>query len=95
MNKKIRSNTIIYTMRAVGAIIMLVAIGLITYLTWIASQVGIDTFLISGVGVGLISVIVATLMIYFSFRITFEEEQEVATEIVHKKKDHMLSKKCG
>lgn len=95
MKKKISGKTVIYTMRIVGSLIMLAAIGLIVYLAWITSHVGIDTFLIGGFSVGLISVIVASLMIYFSFRITFEEEQEVETEIVQKKKEHIITRKCG
>lgn len=93
---KISSKTVIYTMRIVGSIITLAALGLIGYLAWITSNVGLDGFLISGFGVGLISLIIAGLMIYFSFRILFEEDIEESRETVEKKeKKHIHFKKCG
>lgn len=94
MNKKISGNTIIYMMRIVGGIIMTAALGLIAYLAWITSHVGIDGFLIGSFGIGIVSIIVAIAMIYFSFRIAFEEEVPRKTENI-RKKDHLLSKKCG
>lgn len=94
--KKISGNTIIYMMRIVGGIIMLAALGLITYLAWITSHVGLDGFLISGFGIGVISIVVASLMIYFSYRIAFEEEKEIESEVIHRKeRASTLSRKCG
>lgn len=93
---KISSKTVLYTMRIVGSVIIIAAIGLIGYLAWITSHVGIDGFLISGFGVGVISLAVAVAMIYFSFRILFEEDIEGKRESVEKKeKKHIHFKKCG
>ena len=91
---KISSKTVLYTMRSVGCIIIVAALGLIAYLTWITSRVGLDGFLVSGLGLGAISLIVGSAMIYFSFRIAFEEEVPRKTEEI-RKKAHLLSKKCG
>lgn len=96
MNKKICSNTVIYTMRIVGSIIMLSAIGLVAYMAWITSHVGLDVFLIAAFGVGIVSIIVAALLIYFSFRIVFEESNEIKSEEVNRKrKEYIISRKCG
>ena len=93
---KISSKTAIYMMRIVGSIIILAALGLIGYLTWITSRVGLDGFLISGFGVGIISIIVASAMILFSFRITFEDDIEKDREEIEKReKKHIYFKRCG
>lgn len=81
-------------MRAMGSTILLAAIGLIAYLAWITSHVGVDGFLMAGFGVAIISVIVAIAMMFFSFRIAFEEEVSRKTENI-RKKEHLLSRKCG
>ena len=96
MNGKISSNTVLYTMRIVGGIIMLAALALIVYLAWITSHVGLDGFLIGAFAIGIVSIVAAVSMIYFSFRIVFEEETSIETEIVRRKeKDHVFSRKCG
>lgn len=96
MSRKISSKTILYTMRIVGSVIMVSAIALIAYLAWITNRAGIDGFLACAFGIGIVSIIAATLMIYFSFRIAFEEETAIETEVVHRKeKDHVFSRKCG
>lgn len=83
-------------MRIVGGIIMLAAIALIAYLAWITSQVGLDGLLVGAFIIGMVSVVAAVLMIYFSFRITFEEETPIETKVVRRKeKDHVFSRKCG
>ena len=83
-------------MRIVGGIIMLAALGLITYLAWITSHVGLDGIFISGFGIGVISIIVASLMLYFSFRIAFEEEKDIDSEVIYRKeRASILSRKCG
>lgn len=93
---KISSKTVIYTMRTVGSIIIFASLGLIGYLTWITSRVGLDGFQISGFGVGIISFIVASAMIFFSFRIAFEEGiEEEREEIEKKEKKHIHFKKFG
>ena len=93
---KISSNTVLYTMRIVGSIIIMAALGLIGYLAWIASKVGFDGFLISGFLVGVISLAVAIGMIYFSFRITFVEESALDRETVeNKEKQHIHFRRCG
>ena len=75
---------------------MMAALGLIAYLAWIISHVGLDGFLVSGFGIGAISVIAASLMIYFSFRIAFEEEKEIDSEVIHRKeRASAFSRKCG
>ena len=96
MSRKISSNTVLYTMRIVGVIIMLAALALIAYLAWITSQVGLDGFLISAFIIGIVSIVAAVSMIYFSFRITFEEETPMDMKVIHRKeKEHILSKKCS
>lgn len=96
MNRKISSNTVLYTMRIVGGIIMLAALALIAYLAWITSQVGLDGFLIGAFVIGIVSVAAAVSMIYFSFRISFEEETPMDMKVIHRKeKEHILSKKCS
>jgi len=96
IDMKISGKTVIYTMRIVGSVITLATFALIGYLAWITSNVGLDGFLISGFGVGIISLIIAGLMIYFSFRIIFEEDIEENRETVEKKeKKHIHFKKCG
>ena len=93
---KISSKTVTYIMRIVGSIIILAALGLIGYLVWITSRVGLDDFLISGFGVGIISIIVASAMIFFSFRITFEEDIEAEREVIEKReKKYIHFRKCG
>ena len=93
---KISSNTVLYTMRIVGSIIIMAALGLIGYLAWIASKVGFDGFLISGFLVGVISLAVAIGMIYFSFRITFVEESALDRETIeNKEKIHIHFRRCG
>ena len=93
---KISSNTVLYTMRIVGSIIIMAALGLMGYLAWITSKVGFDGFLISGFLVGVISLAVAIGMIYFSFRITFVEESALDRETVeNKEKHHIHFKRCG
>lgn len=93
---KISSNTVLYTMRIVGSIIIMAALGLMGYLAWIISKVGIDVFLISGFLVGVISLAVAIGMIYFSFRITFVEESALDRETVeNKEKQHIHFRRCG
>ena len=92
--KKISGNTIIYMMRIVGCIIMMAALGLIAYLAWITSHVGIDGFLVGSFGIGFESIIVALDMIYFSFKIAFEEEIPRKTENI-RKTESLISKKCG
>ena len=96
MSRKISSNTVLYTMRIVGVIIMLAALALIAYLAWITSQVGLDGFLIGAFVIGIVSIVAAVSMIYFSFRITFEEETSMDMKVIHRKeKEHILSKKCS
>lgn len=96
IDMKISGKTVIYMMRIVGSIIILAAFALIGYLAWITSNVGLDGFLISGFGVGIISLAVAGLMIYFSFRIMFEEDVDEAIETVEmKEKKHIHFRKCG
>ena len=93
---KISSNTVLYTMRIVGSIIIMAALGLMGYLAWIASKVGFDGFLISGFLVGAISLAVAIGMIYFSFRITFVEESALDRETIeNKEKIHIHFRRCG
>lgn len=83
-------------MRIVGGVIMLAALALIAYLAWITSHVGLDGFLIGAFVIGIVSIVAAVSMVYFSFRITFEEETPIGTKVVHRKeKDHVLSRKCG
>lgn len=89
---KISSKTVVYMMRIVGGIIIMAALGLIGYLAWITRQVGVDRFLISGFAVGAVSLIIASVMIYFSFWIMFEEDMEVVEK---KDKEHMLFRKCS
>lgn len=96
IDMKISGKTVIYMMRIVGSVIILAALALIGYLAWITSNVGLDGFLIFGFGVGIISLAVAGLMIYFSFRIMFEEDIEKEIEAVEKKeKKHIHFRKCG
>jgi len=96
MSRKISSNTVLYTMRIVGVIIMLAALALIAYLAWITSQVGLDGFLIGAFVIGIVSIAAAVSMLYFSFRITFEEETPMDMKVIHRKeKEHILSKKCS
>jgi len=96
MSRKISSNTVLYTMRIVGGTIMLAALALIAYLVWITSQVGLDGFLISAFIIGIVSIVAAVSMIYFSFRITFEEETPMDMKVIRRKeKEHILSKKCS
>ena len=93
---KIGSKTVLYTMRTVGSIIIAAALGLIAYLSWITSRVGLDGFLLSGLGLGAISLIVGSAMIYFSFRIAFEENVDEGRETIEKKeKKHIHFRKCG
>jgi len=83
-------------MRIVGGTIMLAALALIAYLVWITSQVGLDGFLISAFIIGIVSIVAAVSMIYFSFRITFEEETPMDMKVIRRKeKEHILSKKCS
>lgn len=83
-------------MRIVGGIIMLAALALIAYLAWITSQVGLDGFLIGAFVIGIVSIAAAVSMLYFSFRITFEEETPMDMKVIHRKeKEHILSKKCS
>ena len=96
MSRKISGNTVLYTMRIMGVIIMLAALALIAYLAWITSQVGLDGFLIGAFVIGIVSIVAAVSMIYFSFRITFEEETPMDMKVIHRKeKEHILSKKCS
>ena len=96
MNRKISNNTVLYTMRIVGGIIMLAALALIVYLAWITSRVGLDGFLIGAFTIGIVSIVADVSMIYFSFRITFEEETPMDMKVIHRKeKEHILSKKCS
>ena len=96
MSRKISSNTVLYTMRIVGVINMLAALALIAYLAWITSQVGLDGFLIGAFVIGIVSIVAAVSMIYFSFRIAFEEETPMDLKVIHRKeKEHILSKKCS
>ena len=96
IDMKISSKTVIYTMRIVGSIIILAALGLIAYLTWITSNVGVDSFLISGFAVGIVSSISASVMIFYSFRITFEEDIEKDRKVVEKREKRLIHfKKCG
>lgn len=96
MSRKISGNTVLYTMRIVGGIIMMAALALIAYLAWITSHVGLDGFLIGAFIIGIVSIAVAVSMIYFSFRITFEEETPMDMKVIHRKeKEHILSKKCS
>lgn len=96
IDMKISGKMVIYMMRIVGSVIILAALALIGYLAWITSNVGLDGFLISGFGVGIISLAVAGLMIYFSFRIMFEEDIEKEIEAVEKKeKKYIHFRKCG
>ena len=96
MSRKISSNTVLYTMRIVGGIIMLAALALIAYLAWITSQVGLDGFLIGAFVIGIVSIVAAVSMIYFSFQITFEEETPMDMKVIHRKeKERILSKKCS
>jgi len=75
---------------------MLAALALIAYLVWITSQVGLDGFLISAFIIGIVSIVAAVSMIYFSFRITFEEETPMDMKVIRRKeKEHILSKKCS
>ena len=93
---KISSKTVLYTMRIVGSIVIVAAMGLIGYLAWITSRVGLDGFLISGLGLGAICTAVGGAMIYFSFRIAFEEDvEEEREEIEKKEKKHIHFRKCG
>ena len=93
---KISSKTVLYTMRIVGSIVIVAALGLIAYLTWITSRVGLDGFLVSGLGLGVICSAVGGAMIYFSFRIAFEENIEDEREKIEKKeKKHISFRKCG
>ena len=73
---------------------MMAALGLIAYLAWITSHVGIDGFLVGSFGIGFVSIIVAIAMIYFSFKIAFEEEIPRKTENI-RKTESLISKKCG
>ena len=75
---------------------MLAALTLITYVAWITSHVGLDGFLIGAFVIGIVSIVAAVSMICFSFRITFEEETSMDTQVIHRKeKEHILSEKCG
>lgn len=75
---------------------MLAAFALIAYLAWITSHVGLDGFLIGAFVIGIVSIVAAVSMIYFSFRIAFEEEKPIETKVVlRKEKSHHFSKKCG
>jgi len=75
---------------------MMAALGLIGYLAWITSRVGLDGFLISGLGIGVISLIVGSAMICFSFRIMFEDDiAENRESIVNKEKRHIYFRKCS
>lgn len=75
---------------------MLVALALIAYLAWITRHVGLDGFLIGAFVIGIVSIVAAVSMIYFSFRITFEEETPMDTKVIHRKeKEDILSKKCS
>ena len=83
-------------MRIVGGIIILAAFALIAYLVWITSHVGLDGFLIGAFIIGIASIVAAASMIYFSFRIIFEEETPIETKVVHRReKDHVFPRKCG
>jgi len=93
---KISGMTVIYMMRVIGSIIIFAAFGLVGYLVWITSNVGLDEFLISGFSVGFISIIIAAVMIYFSFRICFEEDiEDEREEIEEKDKRRIHFRKCG
>lgn len=75
---------------------MLAALALIVYLAWITSHVGLEGFLIGAFVIGIVSITAAVSMIYFSFRIVFEEETPIETKVVHRKeKGHVFSRKCG
>lgn len=75
---------------------MLAALALIAYLAWITSNVGLDGFLAGAFIIGIVSIAAAVSMIYFSFRITFEEETPLDMKLIHRKgKEHILSKKCS
>ena len=96
MSRKISSKTVLHTMRIVGSIIIVAALGLIAYLAWITSRLGLDGFLISGLGIGVISLIVGSAMIYFSFKIDFAEDiAEERESMVKKEKRHIHFKKCS
>ena len=75
---------------------MLAALALIAYLAWITSHVGLDGFLTGAFVIGIVSIVAAVSMIYFSFRIMFEEETPIDTQVIHRnEKRRILSKKCG
>lgn len=71
MKRKISSNTVLYTMRIVGGIIILAALALIAYLGWVTRHVGLDGFLIGAFVIGIVSVVAAVSMIFFLFQTYF------------------------
>ena len=96
IDMKISSKTVLYTMRIVGSTIIMAALGLMGYLAWITSRVGLDGFLVSGLSLGVICSVVGGAMIYFSFRIAFEDDIEMNREEMEKReKKHIQFKKCG
>lgn len=95
IDMKISSKTVLFTMRIVGSMVMVATLGLIAYLSWLTIHVGLDGLLISGLGVGVICLVVGGAMIYSSFRIAFEEDVEDEREEKKKEKKHMHFRKCG
>ena len=96
IDMKISSKTVIYMMRIVGTIIVMAALGLIGYLSWITSKVGLDGFLVSGFLVGAVSFVAGIGMFYISFRIYFIEARELDRDVVEKKEKCFINfNKCG
>lgn len=91
----ISNRTIQRTMRIFGYIILVLAVALTAYLAWITGNVGLDMFLFMAFGVGILSIVVATAMIYLSFNMTIEQKEEIETEYIYRRKQYVLARKCS
>ena len=91
----ISDKTLRYTMRLVGSVVLVAAVALIVYLTWITGNVGLDMFLIMALGIGMITMAGGIIMIYLSHRIIFGKIEEAEPEYIYLRESYMLARRCS
>ena len=91
----ISDKTLRNTMRLVGSIVLVAAVALMIYLAWITGNVGLDMFLIMAFGIGLITMIGGSAMIYLSCRVIFEEIEEAEPEYIYPREPYTFARKCS
>ena len=92
---EISNKTIQNIMRILGSIILVLSVALVAYLAWITGNVGLDLFLFMAFGVGIITMLGGTAMIYLSSRIIFEEIEEKETKFIYTREQYMFARRCS